>query len=88
MLSNLTLLLRKKCIAFIIDQVIPLFPSSFHRSKSKSPPQDVLLKLEKESKFKEAARESSIFVFKLGVSNLRCCLLMNGLVYESSEVSS
>nr|XP_010920353.1 UDP-glucose:glycoprotein glucosyltransferase [Elaeis guineensis] len=54
-------------------------------SKSKSPPQDVLLKLEKESKFKEAARESSIFVFKLGLSNLRCCLLMNGLVYESSE---
>ncbi|XP_072958522.1 UDP-glucose:glycoprotein glucosyltransferase [Typha angustifolia] len=57
-------------------------------SKAKSPPQDVLLKLEKESKYKEAAEGSSLFVFKLGLSKLQCCLLMNGLVHESSEDST
>lgn len=59
----------------------------FCRSKAKSPPQDALLKLEKESSYKEEAEGSSHFVFKLGLSRLECCLLMNGLVYEASEVS-
>ncbi|KAF8411993.1 hypothetical protein HHK36_004552 [Tetracentron sinense] len=54
-------------------------------SKAKSPPQDILLKLEKELMFKEKAEESSLFVFKLGLARLQCCLLMNGLVYESTE---
>ncbi|KAF6171102.1 hypothetical protein GIB67_020581 [Kingdonia uniflora] len=54
-------------------------------SKMKSPPQDILLKLEKELAFKERAEESSIFVFNTGLSKLHCCLLMNGLVYESNE---
>nr|CAD1836155.1 unnamed protein product [Ananas comosus var. bracteatus] len=57
-------------------------------SKAKSPPQDVLLKIEKETKYKEAAEESSLVVFKQGLFKLRCCLLMNGLVYEPTEDST
>ncbi|KAK9110137.1 hypothetical protein Sjap_018197 [Stephania japonica] len=56
-------------------------------SKVKSPPQDVLLKVEKELTFKEKADESSLFVYSLGLSELRCCLLMNGIVYEPTEDS-
>ncbi|GLU02935.1 hypothetical protein SLE2022_201650 [Rubroshorea leprosula] len=54
-------------------------------SKVKSPPQDILLKLEKEQTFKELSQESSMFVFKLGLAKLRCSLLMNGLVFDSTE---
>ncbi|XP_077249735.1 EMS-MUTAGENIZED BRI1 SUPPRESSOR 1 isoform X2 [Tasmannia lanceolata] len=54
-------------------------------SKAKSPPQEILLKLQKELVFKEKAEESTHFVFKLGLSKLQCCLLMNGLVFEPSE---
>ncbi|MCL7030306.1 hypothetical protein MKW94_012163, partial [Papaver nudicaule] len=53
--------------------------------KVKSPPQDVLLKLQKELTFKERAEESSLFVFNLGLFKLKCCLLMNGLVSEPTE---
>ncbi|GMJ03532.1 UDP-GLUCOSE:GLYCOPROTEIN GLUCOSYLTRANSFERASE, PRIORITY IN SWEET LIFE 2 [Hibiscus trionum] len=53
--------------------------------KVKSPPQEILLKLEKEQTHKELSQESSLFVFKLGVSKLQRCLLMNGLVLDSSE---
>ncbi|KAK0591027.1 hypothetical protein LWI29_034667 [Acer saccharum] len=53
--------------------------------KANSPPQNLLLKLEKEQTFKEHAQDSSIFVFKLGLAKMQCCLLMNGLVYDSSE---
>lgn len=56
------------------------------RSKVKSPPQDTLLKLEKELTFNELSQESSMFAFKLGLANLQCCLLMNGLVLDSTEV--
>lgn len=59
---------------------------SLDRSKAKSPPQEILLKLEKEQTFKELSQESSLFVFKLGVGKLQCSLLMNGLVLDSSEV--
>lgn len=55
--------------------------------KSKSPPQDVLLKLEKEQTFKDMAEESSMFTFSLGLSKSECSLLMNGLVFDSSEES-
>ncbi|GLT63971.1 hypothetical protein SLA2020_364930 [Shorea laevis] len=55
--------------------------------KVKSPPQDILLKLEREKTFKEESQESSMFVFKLGVAKLQCCLLMNGLVFDSNEES-
>ncbi|KAG9456989.1 hypothetical protein H6P81_001497 [Aristolochia fimbriata] len=55
------------------------------QSKTSSPAQDILLKLEKELAFKEKFEESSFFVFKQGLSKLQCCLLMNGLVYESTE---
>ncbi|KAE8669400.1 UDP-glucose:glycoprotein glucosyltransferase [Hibiscus syriacus] len=48
--------------------------------KVKSPPQEILLKLEKGQTYKELSQESSLFVFKLGISKLQCCLLMNGLV--------
>ncbi|KMS95940.1 hypothetical protein BVRB_003480 isoform A [Beta vulgaris subsp. vulgaris] len=54
-------------------------------SQSKSPPQDVLLKLEKEKSFEDVAKESSMLVFNLGLSKRKCCLLMNGLVYNSNE---
>uniref|UniRef100_A0A2P2MAC6 Uncharacterized protein MANES_10G121900 n=1 Tax=Rhizophora mucronata TaxID=61149 RepID=A0A2P2MAC6_RHIMU len=54
-------------------------------SKAKSPPQDILLKLERELTYKETSQESSMFVFKLGLSKLQCCLLMNGLVIDASE---
>ncbi|KAF5177305.1 UDP-glucose:glycoprotein glucosyltransferase [Thalictrum thalictroides] len=54
-------------------------------SKVKSPPQDILLKLEKGTEFKEMADASSLFVYNLGLSKLKCCLLMNGLVYEPTE---
>ncbi|KAG7031020.1 UDP-glucose:glycoprotein glucosyltransferase, partial [Cucurbita argyrosperma subsp. argyrosperma] len=55
--------------------------------KTKSPPQDVLLKLEKEQTFKDLAEESSMFIFSRGLSKLECSLLMNGLVLDSSEDS-
>ena len=58
----------------------------FHRPQAKSPPQDLLLKLEKERTFKELSEETSIFVFKLGLAKLQCSLLMNGLVIDSKEV--
>ncbi|KAJ8425780.1 hypothetical protein Cgig2_020918 [Carnegiea gigantea] len=53
--------------------------------KSKSPPQDVLLKLEQEKPSEDVAHDSSRFVFKLGLANRKCCLLLNGLVYNSNE---
>lgn len=72
------------CICFCIfdfDTLVYLC-----RSQSKSPPQDVLLKLEKEKSFEDVAKESSMLVFNLGLSKRKCCLLMNGLVYNSNEV--
>ncbi|KAJ8506506.1 hypothetical protein OPV22_007392 [Ensete ventricosum] len=57
-------------------------------SKAKSPPHDTLLKLDKELTYKEEADGSSLFVFKLGLSRLECCLLMNGLVYEANQEAS
>ncbi|KAL0920817.1 hypothetical protein M5K25_009987 [Dendrobium thyrsiflorum] len=57
-------------------------------AKAKSPPQDMLLKVEKEPKYKEEAEGTTHFVYKLGLSKLQCCLLLNGLVHEPSEDSS
>ncbi|CAL5400847.1 unnamed protein product [Camellia sinensis] len=54
--------------------------------KAKSPSQDALLKLETEQTFTELSQESSMFVFKLGLVKLQCCLLMNGLVVDANEV--
>lgn len=53
--------------------------------KVKSPPQDTLLKLEKEQLFSKQSQESSMFTFKLGLAKLQCCLLMNGLVGDANE---
>ncbi|KAL3350110.1 hypothetical protein AABB24_022896 [Solanum stoloniferum] len=53
--------------------------------QAKTPPQDTLLKLEKEHTFKELSEESSLFVFKLGLAKRQCCLLFNGLVHEPTE---
>lgn len=53
--------------------------------KAKTPPQDALLKLEKEGTFSKESHESSMFVFKLGLSKLQSCVLMNGLVHEPNE---
>ncbi len=63
-----------------------MFLFSCCRPKVKSPPQGILLKLEREQTYKERAHESTIFVFKLGLAKLQCCLLMNGLVLDSNEV--
>jgi UDP-glucose:glycoprotein glucosyltransferase len=35
--------------------------------------------------FMEESQESSMFVFKLGLAKLQCCLLMNGLVFDSNQ---
>ncbi|GKB86829.1 UDP-glucose:glycoprotein glucosyltransferase isoform X1, partial [Tanacetum coccineum] len=59
-----------------VDTILP---------KAKTPPQDTLLKLEKDQSFRESSQESSLFVFKLGMSKLECSLLMNGLVHSSNE---
>ncbi|KAJ1435014.1 UDP-glucose:Glycoprotein Glucosyltransferase [Sesbania bispinosa] len=53
--------------------------------KVKSPPQEILLKLEKEAELKELSQESSKLVFKLGLSKIQCSLLMNGLVIDPTE---
>lgn len=53
--------------------------------KATTPPQDILLKLEKEKTYNELSQESSMFVFKLGLYKLQCCLLMNGFVVDSGE---
>lgn len=51
----------------------------------KTPPQDTLLRLEKDQTLNELSVESSLFAFKLGLTKLECSLLMNGLVYEPNE---
>ncbi|KAJ4874821.1 UDP-glucose:glycoprotein glucosyltransferase [Raphanus sativus] len=53
--------------------------------KVKSPPQEILLKLQQERTLKEASEASSLFVFKLGLAKLKCSFLMNGLVFDSVE---
>ncbi|KAL6515179.1 hypothetical protein OROHE_018811 [Orobanche hederae] len=53
---------------------------------AKSPPQDTLLRLEKEQTRNELSRESSMSAFKLGLTKLKCSLLFNGLVHEPNEV--
>ncbi|KAJ0710636.1 putative UDP-glucose:Glycoprotein Glucosyltransferase [Helianthus annuus] len=53
--------------------------------KAKTPPQDTLLKLEKDQSFRESSQASSLFVFKLGLAKLECSLLMNGLVHNYDE---
>lgn len=58
----------------------------FCRPQAKTPPQDTLLKLEKEHTFKELSEESSLFVSKLGLAKKQCCLLFNGLVHDPTEV--
>ncbi|KAK4837948.1 hypothetical protein QYF36_009741 [Acer negundo] len=57
--------------------------SSLTKGKISSP--RLITKLEKGQTFKEHAQDSSMFVFKLGLAKMQCCLLMNGLVYDSSE---
>lgn len=52
----------------------------------KTPPQETLLKLEKDQALNELSVESTMFAFKLGFAKLECSLLMNGLVYEPNEV--
>ncbi|KAK7321222.1 hypothetical protein VNO77_31638 [Canavalia gladiata] len=53
--------------------------------KVKSPPQEILQKLEKEQELQKLSQESSMLVFKLGLSKLHCSLLMNGLVTDPIE---
>ncbi|XP_024024438.1 UDP-glucose:glycoprotein glucosyltransferase isoform X2 [Morus notabilis] len=55
--------------------------------KAKSLPQDLLLNLQREKTFKELSEESTMLVFKLGLAKLKCCLLMNGLVFDTNEES-
>ncbi|CAL1385560.1 unnamed protein product [Linum trigynum] len=53
--------------------------------KANSHPQDMLLKLLKDQTYKELSQESSMSVLKLGLSHMKCPLLMNGLVADSTE---
>nr|KYP63179.1 UDP-glucose:glycoprotein glucosyltransferase 1 [Cajanus cajan] len=53
--------------------------------KVKSPPQETLIKLKAEPEWKELSQESSMLVFKLGLSKIHCSLLMNGLVIDPTE---
>ncbi|KAJ9552536.1 hypothetical protein OSB04_016581 [Centaurea solstitialis] len=46
---------------------------------AKTPPEDTLLKLEKDQSFLEPTQASSLFIFKLGVAKLECSLLMKDL---------
>lgn len=62
--------------AAFVDTLLP---------KAKSPPQDILLKLEKDHSVQLLSEESSLFVFKLGLHKRGCCLLMNGLVLDANE---
>ncbi|XP_047315092.1 UDP-glucose:glycoprotein glucosyltransferase [Impatiens glandulifera] len=62
--------------AAFVDTILP---------KAKSPPQDTLLKLQKEQEFRQLSHESSMFVFKLGLAKHKCCLLMNGLLHDVNE---
>ncbi|KAG0591180.1 hypothetical protein KC19_1G156300 [Ceratodon purpureus] len=48
----------------------------------------ILDRLDTESDYKEEALGSSLFVYKLGLSNVYPALLMNGQVYGSSQVVS
>ncbi|KAL9229315.1 hypothetical protein vseg_004797 [Gypsophila vaccaria] len=67
---------RHQVEAAFVDALLP---------KSKSHPQDALLKLDEEKTFLDVAQKSSMFVFQLGLSKRKCCLLLNGLVYDSNE---
>ncbi|CAI0375267.1 unnamed protein product, partial [Linum tenue] len=62
--------------AAFVDTLLP---------KARSHPQDMLLKLLKDQTYKESSQESSMSVFKLGLSQMKCPLLMNGLVADSTE---
>ncbi|KAH6755044.1 EMS-MUTAGENIZED BRI1 SUPPRESSOR 1 [Perilla frutescens var. hirtella] len=68
-----------------VETVLDLITVDLFRPKVKTPPQDTLLRLEKDQTLNELSVESSLFAFKLGLTKLECCLLMNGLVYEPNE---
>lgn len=63
-----------------------------NRSKEKSAEvveeqsEKILSKFDTESDYKEEALSSTLFVYKLGLSNVHPALLMNGQVYGSSQV--
>lgn len=46
----------------------------------------ILSKFDTESDYREEALSSTLFVYKLGLSNVHPALLMNGQVYGSSQV--
>ncbi|KAI5067704.1 hypothetical protein GOP47_0018232 [Adiantum capillus-veneris] len=56
------------------------------RSRVKSPPEEILLKLEKGSDYEENVLKSTLFVYKLGLQELQPCLLMNGVVHTSTSL--
>ncbi|MCO5576449.1 hypothetical protein L7F22_030259 [Adiantum nelumboides] len=56
------------------------------KSRAKSPPEEILLKLEKGSEYEESALQSSLFVYKLGLQEMQPCLLMNGVVHTSTSL--
>ncbi|KAK9048740.1 hypothetical protein SSX86_032293, partial [Deinandra increscens subsp. villosa] len=68
----------------VLDHVEGAFVETLLQ-KAKTPPQDTLLKLEKDHSFLESSQASSLFVFKLGLAKLECSLLMNGLVHNYDE---
>ncbi|XWS55878.1 hypothetical protein CRYUN_Cryun09bG0037800 [Craigia yunnanensis] len=79
----------EQLFSFVFSDLHPSFSlwyDSLAGTASKPPPQEILVKLEKEQTFKELSQESSLFAFKLGVVKPQCCLLMDFLVFDSSEI--
>lgn len=84
--GSLTVQKEYLCLVKIIANFLRSNHNLRFRPRVKTPPQDTLLKLEKDQTLNELSVESSLFAFKLGLAKLKCSLLMNGLVYEPNEV--
>ncbi|BFI40446.1 UDP-glucose:glycoprotein glucosyltransferase [Marchantia polymorpha subsp. ruderalis] len=58
------------------------------REKGKSTGPTILQNLKEGNEFKEKALESSAFAYRLGLSPMHPCMLMNGLFYGPSQVQN
>ncbi|KAL3679974.1 hypothetical protein R1sor_022930 [Riccia sorocarpa] len=57
------------------------------RAKGKSS-EAIFKSLKEGTEFKEKVLDSSVFVYKLGLSQMHPCMLMNGLVYGPSQIQN
>lgn len=56
------------------------------KSKVKTLPQEILLKLDEGSDYEESVLKSTLFVYKLGLQEMQPCFLMNGVVHTSTNL--